>query len=250
VAPYGNPWELLVPNRLRYQPRRYTETYHDEVGRFRVRWVPGRLVKGVAYDTLSWATGLNTTTSCACEGEAAESFASMLNWATTRGRGRKDQIQTYQVLYPTTNPTGKGIRLAQQYFFVSCSLKDMIRIHLLSGNSWTPSPARGRCSSTTPIPPLPWRSSCGCSWTSTSWSGSGLGTSHGTLAPIPTTPFFRRPWKSAAAAFQHVLPRHLEIIYEINRRFLTSPVRFRGTTSGTALLLSTRPARSTCVWRI
>ena len=41
------------------------------------------------------------------------------------------------------------------------------------------------------------------------------------LSPTPITPFFPKPWRSwPLSLFAEVLPRHLEIIYEINRRFL------------------------------
>src|SRR6516165_1724666 len=49
---HGNPWEIARPEVAYDVPLGgRTEAYHDEAGRYRVRWVPHRVVKGVAYDT-------------------------------------------------------------------------------------------------------------------------------------------------------------------------------------------------------
>ena len=59
-----------------------------------------------------------------------------------------------KVLYPNDEEIrGKELRLEQQYFFVSCSLQDMIRIHLRGGHSLRSSMKSGPSSSMTPIPP-------------------------------------------------------------------------------------------------
>jgi len=73
---YGNPWELARPE-IAYDIglEGHTETYHDSAGRFRVRWDPGRLVKGVAYDTPVLGYRVNTTNLLRLwKAEAAESF--------------------------------------------------------------------------------------------------------------------------------------------------------------------------------
>ena len=62
-----------------------------------------------------------------------------------------------KVLYPNDEPEiGKTLRLSQQYFFVSCSLQDMIRIHLMRGESLRHSTRALPSSSTTPILPSRW----------------------------------------------------------------------------------------------
>jgi starch phosphorylase len=57
----GNPWEIAKPD-VNYLVRwgGYSEHYTDDKGRDRVRWVPGRLLKGVAYDTPIQGYGVNT----------------------------------------------------------------------------------------------------------------------------------------------------------------------------------------------
>ena len=138
-------------------------TYHDQAGRLRVRWIPGRVVKGVAYDTPILGYRVNTANLLRLwKAEAVESFDfQAFNVGDYYGAvDEKISSETItKVLYPNDEPDqGKQLRLAQQYFFVSCSLQDMIRIHLLSGN--TPGHlrrVRWPCSSTTPTPPSPWR---------------------------------------------------------------------------------------------
>jgi len=48
----GNPWEIHRPE-IAYHVKLggHTEAYHDDQGSYRVRWVPGREIKGTAYDT-------------------------------------------------------------------------------------------------------------------------------------------------------------------------------------------------------
>jgi starch phosphorylase len=233
---YGNPWELARPE-IAYDIslEGHTETHHDQAGHLRVRWVPGRLVKGVAYDTPVLGYGVNTTNLLRLwKAEAAESFDfEAFNVGDYFGAvGEKISSETItKVLYPNDEPyQGKELRLAQQYFFVSCSLKDMIRIHLLSGNqidtfagAWAvqlndthPSIAVAELMRLLVDEHL-------LEWDQ-AWdiTRSTCAYTNHTLLPEALE-------KWPLPLFQHVLPRHLEIIYEINRRFLDEVrVRFPG----------------------
>ena len=137
---YGNPWELARPE-IAYDIGLggRTENYRDPAGGFRVRWIPGRLVKGVAYDTPVLGYRVNTVNLLRLwKAEAAESFDFEAFNVGDYFRAVDEKVSSEtitKVLYPNDEPyQGKQLRLAQQYFFVACSLKDMIRIHLLSGN--------------------------------------------------------------------------------------------------------------------
>ena len=128
-----------------------------------------------------------------------------------------------KVLYPNDEPeAGKVLRLQQQYFFTSCSLQDMIRIHLLRGRLAAHFPRNlSPFSSTTRIPSIAvaelmrllvdiheieWEEA----WSITQKT---LAYTNHTLLPEALE-------KWPLPLFAKLLPRHLEIIYEINRRFL------------------------------
>jgi starch phosphorylase len=127
-----------------------------------------------------------------------------------------------KVLYPNDEPIqGKQLRLEQQYFFVSCSLQDMIRIHLRRGNSLTDFHETFAVQLNDTHPSIgvaelmrllvdehqmPWDEA----WNITEKTFAY--TNH-TLLPEALE-------KWPISLFGSLLPRHLEIIYEINRRFL------------------------------
>ena len=128
-----------------------------------VRWVPGMMVKGVAYDyPVPGYRSRVTNLLRLWKAEAVESFDFQdFNVGDYYGAVQEKVISetVTKVLYPNDEPeVGKRLRLAQQHFFVSCSLQDMIRIHLCCGSkAWTPSMKALRSSSTIPIRPSPWR---------------------------------------------------------------------------------------------
>ena len=136
----GNPWEIPRPERHAYDVKFGGRTEHrrDEHGRDRVRWIPERCVKGVAYDTP--VSGFRTPTANLLRlwrAEATESFDfDAFNLGDYYGAvDQKVMSETItKVLYPNDEPeAGKRLRLAQQFFFVSCSLQDMIRLQLATG---------------------------------------------------------------------------------------------------------------------
>lgn len=131
---FGNPWEI-ERHELAQQVKLggHTETFHDEQGRFRVRWVPAMVVQGIPYDTpiLGFRGGACNTLRL-WKAEAVESFDfEDFNvgdyYAAVEEKVRSETIS--KVLYPNDEPqVGKKLRLAQQYFFVACSLQDLLRI--------------------------------------------------------------------------------------------------------------------------
>ncbi len=133
----GNPWEICRPEVAYYVNfGGRTEQYLDGNGNFRVRWVPHRVVRGIAYDTPISSYGNNLVDLLRLwKSEAVESFDFDAFNVGDYYKAVNEKViseTVSKVLYPNDDPEiGKTLRLAQQYFFVSCSLQDMIRIHLM-----------------------------------------------------------------------------------------------------------------------
>jgi starch phosphorylase len=223
----GNPWEIVRPEIAYYvNGGGHTEHYTDEKGRSRVRWVPDRVIKGVAYDTpISGYRGTTVNMLRLWKSEAVESFDfESFNigdyYAAVNEKVISETIS--KVLYPNDEPEiGKLLRLAQQYFFVSCSLQDMIRIHQLRGigiktfhktfaaqlNDTHPSIAVAELMRLL-------LDEHGLEWDE-AWeiTRKVFGYTNHTLLPEALE-------KWPLPLFSSLLPRPLEIIYEINRRFL------------------------------
>jgi starch phosphorylase len=136
-----------------------------------------------------------------------------------------------KVLYPNDEPDqGKRLRLAQQYFFVSCSLQDMIRIHLQTGNrletfadAWA-----AQLNDTHPSIAVAELMRLLVDEHLMEWDRA-WDITRSTCAYTNHTLLPEALEKWPLPLFQRLLPRHLEIIYEINRRFLDEVrVRFPG----------------------
>jgi starch phosphorylase len=225
---YGNPWEIPRPTiTFNVKLGGHTQAYTDEQGRYRVQWYPDREVRGVAFDTPVLGFGVDTANLLRLwTAEAVESFdLQAFNTGNYIGAvDEKIRSETIsKVLYPNDEPVaGKSLRLAQQYFFVSCSLRDMIRIHLqgpgkdirtlhekyaVQLNDTHPSIAVAELMRILVDDHLlKWDEA----WDITQRT---FGYTNHTLLPeaLETWPL---------PLFRSLLPRHLEIIYEINWHFL------------------------------
>ena len=132
---FGNPWEITRPE-VAYQVKLggHTEPWIDEQGRYRVRWVPQRVVQGVAYDTPVLGYRVNTCNRMRLwKAEAVESFDFAAFNHGDYYRAVHDKMfseNITKVLYPNDEALeGKNLRLEQQFFLVTCSLQDMLRVH-------------------------------------------------------------------------------------------------------------------------
>jgi glycogen phosphorylase len=223
----GNPWEILRPDVAFYVNfGGYTESGTDDQGRFTVRWIPGYTVKGVACDTPMPGFHVNTCNTLRLwKSEAVESFDLKDFNAGDYYEAVHEKVQSEtlsKVLYPNDEPeAGKRLRLAQQYFFVSCSLQDMLRLLALKGEPIhrLPDMFTAQMNDTHPSiavaelmrllideKQLPWDEA----WIITQRT---LAYTNHTLLPEAL-----ETW--GLPLFQSLLPRLLEIIYEINSRFL------------------------------
>ena len=223
----GNPWEIVRPEIAYYvNGGGHTEHYHDEKGRQRVKWVPDRVIKGVAYDTpISGYRGTTVNMLRLWKSEAVESFDfESFNtgdyYAAVNEKVISETIS--KVLYPNDEPyIGKRLRLAQQYFFVSCSLQDMIRIHQLKGIGFKTFHKTFAAQLNDTHPSIAVAELMrllvdehGLEWDE-AWeiTQNTFGYTNHTLLPEALE-------KWPLPLFSSFLPRLLEIIYEINRRFL------------------------------
>jgi starch phosphorylase len=229
----GNPWELCRPEiayHVNFGGR--TEQYRDDGGRFRVRWVPERVIKGIAHDTAVPSYRDKVVNLLRLwKSEAVESFDFQAFNVGDYYKAVDEKVVSEtvsKVLYPNDEPEiGKTLRLAQQYFFVSCSLQDMINIQMLRGkkietfhesfavqlNDTHPSIAVAELMRLLVDEHLmDWEEA----WKITQQT---MAYTNHTLLPEALE-------KWPLQLFGHILPRHLEIIYEINRRFLDE-VRLR-----------------------
>ena len=131
---YGNPWEIARPEwccDVKFGG--HTEVWYDEYDRKRTRWVPGHIVNGIPYDTPILGYHVNTANTLRLwKAEAPESFDfGTFNRGDYYGAVNQKVASENltKVLYPNDEQArGKELRLEQQYFFVSCSLQDMLRI--------------------------------------------------------------------------------------------------------------------------
>jgi glycogen phosphorylase len=224
---FGNPWEIVrseISFDVTFGGR--TEPYQDGEGRYRVRWRPERMVKGVAYDTPVPGYRAPTTNLLRLwKAEATESFDfEAFNVGDYYGAvDEKVASETIsKVLYPNDEPeVGKRLRLAQQYFFVSCSLQDMIRLHLLRGrpldefhSSWA-----AQLNDTHPSIAVAELMRLLVDEHAMDWDRAWAITEQ-TCGYTNHTLLAEALERWPLPLFARLLPRHLEIIYEINRRFL------------------------------
>ncbi len=224
----GNPWEIPRPEwSVEVKLGGHTESYVDEdTGRFRVRWVPFKVVKGVPYDTPILGYRVNTANTLRLwSAEAPESFDfEAFNSGDYLGavQEKMDSENLSKVLYPNDNVSqGKQLRLAQQIFFVSCSLQDMIRIMQRQNIPLSQFHEKFTVQLNDTHPSIAvvelmrlLVDEHGMEW-SQAWSITEKTFAYTNHTLLPEA--LERWPLSMFGAF---LPRHLEIIYEINSRFL------------------------------
>ena len=222
----GNPWEV---RRYEMEPRvgfgGRVEHGTDEHGRHLARWVPERIVKGVPYDMPIAGFGTQTTnflrlwSAAADEEFDLDAFQVGEYWRAVEQKIRSETLT--KVVYPNdSSPAGKQLRLEQEYFFVSCALQDSIRILLQRGTIRDLADKFAiQLNDTHPSLAVPELMRLlidvhGLGWDA-AWDQVRRSISYTNHTLLPEA---LETWPLALVA--QLLPRHLEIIYEINRRFL------------------------------
>jgi starch phosphorylase len=229
----GNPWLIHRPNiAFDVKLGGRTEQYHDENRRLRIRWVPAKVVRGTAHDMPVLGYGVNTPNRLRLwSSEAPESFDFQAFNAGDYYRAVDEEVFSEtltKVLYPNDEPeAGKELRLEQQYFFVSCSLQDMIRLHLQREKTLDRFHEKFvvQLNDTHPAIAVVELMRLLVDEHLVEW-GHAWWITRQTFAYTNHTLLPEALEKWPLPLFQRVLPRHLEIIYEINHRFLDD-VRIR-----------------------
>ena len=229
----GNPWEIKRPSIV------YPVYFGGEVkvirenGKDIYKWVPAEQVNGMAYDTPIIGYGgktINTLRLWSAKSPAEFSFQEFNSGDYTEAVRNKITAENIsQVLYPNdTLYMGKELRLRQQYFFVACSVADIVRRFKRTGKyDWKnfPNEAAIQLNDTHPSITVPELMRVlidqeGLEW-DLAWdiTVKTLGYTNHTLMPEALE-------KWSVPMLGSILPRHLQIIYEINYRFLQQAVAF------------------------
>ena len=237
---FGNPWEFARPEIVfDVSYGGMVETVTSQTGRQRRQhrlWRPTETVEAGAYDTpvVGWrgrhVNPLRLWSARAVDPLRLELFNEGDHLGALSEQARAEAIS--KILYPGDNtPSGRELRLRQEYFFVSASLQDIVRRHVQNYGDLPTLPERAaiQLNDTHPsiavaemmrllvdVYNLPWQAA----WRTT--VGTFSYTNH-TLLPEAL-----ESWP--VALFERLLPRHLEIIYRINAEHLDAAAE-RGTVS-------------------
>jgi starch phosphorylase len=224
---HGNPWEIVRPE-IAYDVNfgGHSEHWTDGKGIDRTRWIPDTVVKGVAYDTPILGYQVGTCNYLRLwKAEAVESFDFTTFNHGDYYRAVEDKMQSEnitKVLYPNDEVIqGKTLRLQQQFFFVTCSLQDMLNVSRLLNRSPEKFHEKWVIQLNDTHPSIAvaelmrllvddYQMEWDAAWSITQKTFAY--TNH-TLLPEALE-------KWPITLFKRLLPRHLEIIFEINTRFL------------------------------
>ena len=225
---FGNPWEICRPEITYYVKfGGRTEHVRDAEGRLRVRWVPHRVVKGIAYDTpvAGYRSGM-TDLLRLWKSEAVESFdfQAFNVGRLLRGRGREDDLRDDLQGPLSQRRAGRRQEAAPEPAV-------LLRLLLAPGHDPDPPAERRHPSRTSPAsfaiqlndthPSIAVAELMrllvdehGMEW-EPAWEITRAATAYTNHTLLPEA---LEKWP--LPLFAEMLPRHLEIIYEINRRFL------------------------------
>jgi starch phosphorylase len=223
---YGNPWE--VPRYdLMFNVSFYGRVEkHMEGGVERARWVDAKHVVGVPYDLpiAGFRNGTVNTLRLWSARAAAEFDLQLFNTGDFR-KAVEEKVTSEtisRVLYPADHsPEGKELRLKQQYFFVACSIWDIIRRYKLHHRSFADLPNKVRIQMNDTHPSV-----AVAELMRVLMDDEGLGWDEAwnlterTVAYTNHTLMPEALEKWPVEMFERLLPRHISIIYEINARLM------------------------------
>lgn len=225
----GNPWEICrrdVNYKITFGGY-VTDVLKD--GKVLHKWEGGHTVIAIAYDTP--VPGYNTHNTINLRLWSAQPATvfdlDQFNredqhpdyWATLNQRQKDDNIT--KVLYPKTTPKGQELRLKQQYFFCCATLQDIIRRFKKMGKPLTEFPeyVAIQLNDTHPTIAVPELMRILVDLEGLEWDAAwDICTKTFAYTNHTILPEALETWP--VSMFQYLLPRHLQIIYDINQQFL------------------------------
>jgi starch phosphorylase len=223
----GNPWAIERPeDAFEVKMGGRTEGYTDDHGQYRVRWVPEKVVRGIPNDTpiLGYRTNTANTmrlwSAQAVESFDFETFNTGDFFGAVADKVSSENIS--KILYPNDEEIkGKQLRLAQQFFFVSCSLQHILKIQKAQDRPLADLHRTFAVQMNDTHPAIAVAELMrllvdehGVAW-DTAWHVTTRTLSYTNHTLLPEA---LERWP--ISLFGGLLPRHLEIIDEINRRHL------------------------------
>ncbi len=224
---FGNIWEIIRPEYAQTIPvYGEVQSVFDDAGRYLPKWINTREVVGVPYDVPIAGYGTETVNFLRLwEARASEDLD--LNIFNQGGYVEAVQEKNMsevisKVLYPNdSTENGKELRLVQQYFFVACSLRDIIRRFKREHSNWDvfPEKATIQLNDTHPAVAVPELMRILHDEEDLSWDHAwGIVTKTFAYTNHTLLPEALERW--SVPLFGRVLPRHLQIVFEINKHHL------------------------------
>lgn len=223
----GNPWDIMR-RRLEFRVKFYGKTKRIETGKgeYKFEWVDTEDVLAMAYDVPVPGYRNNTVNNLRLwEAKACKDFSfkdfNAGNYVAAVSK-KTDSETISKVLYPNDSYIeGKFLRLKQQYFFTSATLQDIIRKYKINHESFDKFADKTaiQLNDTHPVIAIPELMRILIDEENFSWDKAWEITSK-TFAYTNHTvvPEALEEW--SLDLFEELLPRHIQIVYEINRRFL------------------------------
>jgi len=223
----GNPWDIFRRD-LEYRVKFYGKAskIQNPDGTFKFEWVDTEDVLAIGYDIPVPGYKNNTVNNLrlwqakACSDFSFKDFNAGDYVAAVASKTGSETIS--KVLYPNDSYVeGKFLRLKQQYFFVSATLQDIIRKYKINHKTFDKFPEKNaiQLNDTHPVVAIPELMRILIDQEGLSWDKAWKITSK-TFAYTNHTvvPEALEEW--SLSLFEELLPRHIQIVYEINRRFI------------------------------
>ncbi|OGU74421.1 MAG: glycogen phosphorylase [Ignavibacteria bacterium RBG_16_34_14] len=224
---YGNPWEILrreLTYTVKFNGR--VVSFTDEQGKLVFKWVDTKDVVAVAYDVPVPGYKTNTVNNLRLwEAKPTKEFDfeefNIGNYvAAVQSKTESENIS--KVLYPNDTITeGKFLRLRQQYFFISATLQDIIRRYHINHKKFDKFSEKVaiQLNDTHPVIAIPELMRILIDENNLRWDEAwDLTVETFAYTNHTVVPEALEEW--SVKILEELLPRHLQIIYEINRRFL------------------------------